>query len=278
MKIKFLIKNLSKVIDIAPTKLIIISFIGLILFGTTLLNLPFASKDGKSSGLLVALFTSTSASCVTNLTIVDTKEHWSLFGQCVILGLIQLGGLGIITLTTFFSVLFKIRVGLKGMILAQESLNHFSFSGILNLTKKVVIATFCIEFFGALIMSFSFVKKFGLKGFYYGIFHSVSAFCNAGFDIIGSNKSMTEYNDDPYIIYTIACLIVIGGLGFLVWKDLYEYRITKSLSLHTKVVIIMTSFLIITGTLFFLLLSMIILVQWAIYLFSKKSMHQYFIQ
>ncbi len=254
-KITFRNKH-NKFLNLSPTRLIVFSFAMLILTGATLLTLPMASNSGKSIGFLNALFTATSASCVTGLVVVDTQAHWTLFGQIVILFLIQAGGLGIVTLATFFSVLIGRKVSLKGMLLAQESINHFNFEGVVKMIKNVVIVTFAIELLGALLLSISFVPKFGLRGFYMGIFHSISAFCNAGFDLLGGRghefMSLVEYNNDPIVIYTIAGLIIIGGLGFLVWKDLYEFRINKSFYLHTKVVLAATAFLIVGGTLFFL--------------------------
>jgi trk system potassium uptake protein TrkH len=247
----------NRILNLAPTRIIVFSFAILILTGTLLLSLPIASRDGKSIGLINALFTATSATCVTGLVVVDTYNHWTLFGQIVIMLLIQTGGLGIITLASFFSVLLRRKVSMKGMLLAQESINHFSYEGILNMIKRVVIITFAIELTGALLLSTRFIPIFGPRGIYFSLFHSVSAFCNAGIDLmgalgIGDFVSLTQFNNDPVIIYTIAGLIIIGGLGFIVWKDLYEYRKEKGLLLHTKVVLTVTACLITFGTLFFL--------------------------
>lgn len=250
MKITFRAKN-NKILNLAPTRMIVFSFAALIMTGTILLSLPMASNNGKSVGLLNALFTAASASCVTGLVIADTLTQWTLFGQIVILCLIQAGGLGIVTLVTFFSVLMGRKVGLKGMLLVQESINHFSFEGVLKLVRKVVIVTLCVELVGALLLSISFVPRFGPRGFYMGVFHAISAFCNAGFDIMGDLQSFTTFNNDPIVIYTVALLVIIGGLGFIVWKDLFEYRNNKSLLLHTRVVLVVTGFLILFGTVLF---------------------------
>ena len=239
--------------SISPTRLIVFSFATLILTGACLLTLPAASNDGKSIGFLNALFTSTSASCVTGLVVVDTKAQWTLFGQIVILCLIQAGGLGIVTLATFFSVLLGRKVSMKGRVLAQESISYFSFSNVLSLIKSIVFITLYIEMLGALLLASRFVPQYGLKGLYMGIFHSVSAFCNAGFDLVGGFKSLTDYNNDPIVIYTTALLIIIGGLGFMVWRDLYEHPNLKGLFLHTKLVLIMTGSLIVLGAIFFLI-------------------------
>lgn len=251
LKILFKVKN-DKMLNIAPTKIIVLSFFFVILIGAFLLNLPFASNDGNSIGFIDALFTATSATCVTGLVIADTLNQWTLFGQLVIIILIQIGGLGLITLATFFSVLLGRKVRLKGIILAQESINYFSLEGVVSLIRRVVLITFGLEFLGGLLMSISFIPKYGLRGLYVGFFTAISAFCNAGFDIIGDYKSFTEYNGDPIVIFTITSLIIIGGLGFVVWKDLYEYRKNKNLLLHTKVVLLMTISLILGGAAFFL--------------------------
>ena len=254
MKIQFRGKN-NKILSLAPTRIIVLSFAAIILIGTLLLSLPAASRNGRSIGLLNALFTATSATCVTGLVVVDTYKHWSLLGQIVIMILIQTGGLGIVTLASFFSVLLGRKVGLKGMLLAQESLNHFSFEGILNLIKKVVVVAFSLELAGAILLSVRFVPLLGPKGFYIAAFHSVSAFCNAGFDLMsisgkGEFISFTGFNNDPLVLYTLAALVVTGGLGFMVWNDLYEWKKNKALLLHTKVVFAMTAFLILFGMLF----------------------------
>lgn len=253
-KVKYTSKS-NILSNISPTRLIVFSFAAIILVGAFLLMLPIASNDGKSESFANALFTATSATCVTGLVIADTKTQWTVFGQVVILFLIQAGGLGIITLATFFSVLMGKKVSLKGMLLAQESISYFDLVGILKLIRKLVIVTLSVEAIGAILLSTRFVPKFGLvQGIYMGIFHSVSAFCNAGFDIIGDYKSLTEYNADPIVLYTIGGLIICGGLGFMVWKDLYHYRKTKQLLLHTKVVLTISVILILVGTWFFFFL------------------------
>ncbi|MFZ5987636.1 MAG: TrkH family potassium uptake protein [Bacillota bacterium] len=254
VKFQINLKN-NKVLALEPAKIIVFSFAAVIFWGALLLSLPIASKPGQESvSFLTALFTATSATCVTGLVVVDTFTQWSLFGQIVILTLIQIGALGFVTFATFFSILLGRKVGLKTMILAQESLNHFSFEGILRLIKNVVITTFIIELIGALILSTRFVPRFGPKGFYMAVFHAISAFCNAGFDIMGQvspYSSLTTFNEDPVVLYTVSGLVILGGLGFMVWKDLVDYRKTRELLLHTKVVLVVTAFLITLGTLFF---------------------------
>ncbi len=241
---------------IAPTKLLVLSFAVLILTGAVLLSMPFSSRSGEWTPFINALFTATSASCITGLVVYDTYTYWSTAGQIIILALIQVGALGIITLATFFSILLRKKVGIKGRILAQESINFFSYFDVLKIIKKIVTVTLVFELIGALLLSSSFVPKFGAIGFYMGVFNSISAFCNAGFDITsaavnGEYLSMTPFNNDPIIIYTLSVLIIIGGLGFSVWRDLYEYKRNKQLMFHTKLVLAITAFLLVSGTLFF---------------------------
>lgn len=250
VKLQYKFKN-NKIISLEPTKIIVFSFMAVIFWGALLLSLPIASNPGQTRvSFLTALFTATSATCVTGLVVVDTATQWSLFGQTVILLLIQIGGLGLVTITTFFSVLLGRKVGIKGRILAQESLNHFSSEGILRLIKKVISITFIIEFIGAAIISIKFIPQYGIRGVYTSIFHSISAFCNAGFDLMGNYKSLTDHQNDPLVLLTTTGLIVVGGLGFLVWKDLYEFRKNKQLLLHTKVVLVFTAILLVSGTFF----------------------------
>lgn len=242
----------SKLFELDSPKIIVFSFIAIIFIGTVLLLLPIASRDGNSAGLFTALFTSTSATCVTGMLVVDTYQQWSLFGQIVILSLFQIGALGFVTFATFFSVLIKRKVSLKEMVLAQESLNHFNFEDVLKLVKNVIIFTFSVELIGALILSTRFIPLFGLKGIYMSIFHSVSAFCNSGFDIMGQREnfsSLTTLNQDPIILNTLSALIIFGGLGFIVWKDLVDYRKNRLLLLHTKVVLGATAMLLVLGAL-----------------------------
>jgi potassium uptake protein, TrkH family len=254
-KISFKHRN-NRILNLDPTRIIVLSFAILIFVGAVLLTLPQASRDGKSIGFLNALFTATSASCVTGLVVVDTYNHWSLFGQLVVISLIQVGGLGIVTLASFFSILMGRKMSVRSMVLAQESINYFSFDSVLRMVKYIIIMTFGVELIGAALLSISFVPMFGAKGLYLGLFHSISAFCNAGFDLMGIQGngdfvSLTSFNNNPLVIYTIGALIVIGGLGFLVWRDLFEYRKNKSLYLHTKVVLVISAILIVSGTILF---------------------------
>ncbi len=236
---------------VSPARIIVSSFILIILTGACLLSLPIASNGGKSIGFLDALFTATSATCVTGLIVADTQTQWAIFGQIVILLLIQIGALGIVTLATFFSVLLGRKISMKGKILAQESISDYSFADVIKMIKSLIKITFTVELAGAILLCISFIPKFGAKGVYLAVFHSISAFCNAGFDLMGNDHSLTEFNGDPVTLYTIMLLVVTGGLGFIVWKDLAEYRRTRTLYLHTKLVLIISGGLIVLGTLFF---------------------------
>ena len=241
--------NLLK--SISATRIIVFSFALIIFTGACLLSLPIASNDGKSIGFLNAFFTATSATCVTGLVIADTLTQWTLFGQIVILLLIQIGALGIITLATFFSVLLGRKISMTGKILAQESISDYSFADVVKLIKNVIKITFSVELIGAIFLSISFIPKFGPRGIYMAVFHAISAFCNAGFDLIGDYRSLTPFTGDPIVTYTVVLLIITGGLGFIVWKDLAEYHKTKTLYLHTKLVLIISASLIVFGALFF---------------------------
>jgi len=236
-----------------PANVIFLSFLSVILIGTLMLLLPAASKSSDATDFIDALFTATSATCVTGLIVFDTATKWSLFGQIVILLLIQIGGLGLITLATFFTSILGKKIGLKGRIVAQEQISHISFTGVLDLIKKVVIITLAAEAIGTIALSFSFVPEYGTRGIYVSFFHAVSAFCNAGFDIMGNFTSLTAYSSNWLVVLTVAALIIFGGLGFMVWQDVYSSRKLKNMLLHTKMVAAMTVILLFAGTVFFFL-------------------------
>ncbi|HQI17247.1 MAG TPA: TrkH family potassium uptake protein, partial [Bacillota bacterium] len=235
-------------------QIIVIGFASMILVGTLLLNLPAASGNGQSVGLIDSVFTATSSVCVTGLVVVDTGTHWSVFGQVVILLLIQIGGLGFMTMSTLLALLLGRRITLKERLLIQESLNQFNLEGLVRLTKNIIVTTIIIEFIGAVIFSIVFIQDFGLrKGIAFGVFHSVTAFCNAGFDLMGNFKSFTPYVNNLIININAMLLIIIGGLGFSVWIDIYKAirdRSLKNVTLHGKVVVSATIILILTAALF----------------------------
>lgn len=240
---------------VSPAQGIVYGFALIILIGAILLSLPMSSRNGEYTNFINAIFTSTSAACVTGLIIVDTYNYFNIFGQLIIIGLIQIGGLGIITMATWISILIGRRVTYKERIFVQESLNQNEASGIVKLTKKVVAVTFIIESIGAVFLSFRFVPQYGIvKGIYMSFFHAISAFCNAGFDVLGNFQSLVPYGKDPLVCLTICVLIILGGLGFIVIQDVRAKWNFDRLMLHSKVAIIITIVLLVLGTLMFLLL------------------------
>ena len=248
MKKNCLINKKNKM---GPTKMIVLSFVYVILAGTILLMMPFSSKNGMSVGFVDALFTATSATCVTGLAVFDTFTQWTFLGQVIILALIQVGGLGLVTLTTFFTIAVGKKLGFKSVHLAQESISFNNIVDISGTIKKVIFFSITVEAIGAVLLSTVFIPKQGFDGVFTSIFLSISAFCNAGFDILGSETpfaSLTNYYDNPMVLGTIAALIITGGLGFLVWTDLGNFKKNKKLMLHTKMVLIVTGILLVGGT------------------------------
>ncbi|TDT61045.1 TrkH family potassium uptake protein [Fonticella tunisiensis] len=240
---------------IQPVQVLALGFAGVILVGALLLMLPISSRSGVVTPFVDALFTATSAVCVTGLVVVDTGTYWSTFGQIVIISLIQIGGLGFMTFATMFFVLLGKRITLKERLIMQEAYNAFNLQGVVKLALYVMGITFTIEGIGAVLLSTQFIKDYGLlKGIYYGIFHSISAFCNAGFDLIGGFRSITPYVENATVTLTIGGLIAVGGIGFAVITELLHIRKTKRLSLHTKVVLIVTAILILGGAVLFFIL------------------------
>lgn len=246
---------LSQKIRLKPAQILVLGFAAVILIGTILLSLPFAAKSGKSVGILNAFFTATSAVCVTGLVVVDTYTTYSLFGQLVILILIQTGGLGFMTMATLIFFILGKRITLRERLVIQEALNQMHISGVVKLAKYVITTAVFFELCGAALLSIRFIKIYGLlKGIYYGIFHAVSAFNNAGFDLIGDFRSFTPFVLDPLINIVVMSLIVIGGLGFSVIYEIFSVRDFYKLSLHSKIVITMTAILLLTGFFIFFLL------------------------
>lgn len=241
--------------NLKPAQILALGFAGLILIGTILLMMPMASKSGRGLDFVNALFTATSAVCITGLVVVDTANNFTLFGQLVILILVQIGGLGIMTTATLVFLILGKKITLKERLIMQESLNQFNLSGLVRLTKHIILFTIIIETIGAILLSFRFSLDYGIKkGIYYGIFHSISAFNNAGFDLIGNYKSLTQYVEDPIVNLVIMGLVVIGGLGFSVIDDVITTRNFHRLSLHSKVVLTTTGILLCVGFVLFYIL------------------------
>lgn len=237
-----------------PARVIASSFALLVIIGTFLLMLPISTRDAMGTSFLDALFTATSATCVTGLVIKDTFTHFSIFGQSIILFLIQLGGLGLVTFATFFNIAIRKKIGLKSLYVAKESVNSNSMFDMGRLIKMIFLLTLIFELIGAVALSTVFVPKYGSMGIFISVFISISAYCNAGFDILGFEgqfSSLTSQSSEPLVLITIMALIICGGLGFIVWQDLYGYRHREKLMLHTKIVLISSVVLIIIGTFIF---------------------------
>jgi trk system potassium uptake protein len=233
---------------VSPAKILVGGFALLILTGAILLSLPISARSGRLP-FLDALFTSTSAVCVTGLVVVDTGTYFTRFGQSVIMMLIQIGGLGIMTAATLLFILLGKKITLRERLVIQEALNQISMQGLVRLTQIVVLMTLSIEAVGALLLSTRFIPEYGLAtGLYYAMFHSVSAFCNAGFDLIGGFRSMTPFAHDPVIVLTIASLFILGGLGFTVIMEIHQKRRFKRMTLHAKMVLMITLLLLLVGT------------------------------
>ncbi|KPV60190.1 ATP synthase subunit J [Paenibacillus sp. A3] len=245
-------KSIAKKIELTPPQILVIGFAAIILLGATLLSLPISSASGQPTLFIDALFTATSATCVTGLVVVDTGSHYSMFGQIVIISLIQVGGLGFMTMATLFAFVLRKRISLKERLILQEAMNQGSMEGIVRLIRRVLVYSLTIEFVAAVIFSIRWSFDLGIaKGIYFGIFHAISFFNNAGFDLFGSVvapfTSLTTYADDWIVNIVSMSLIILGGIGFVVMSDVVDYKKHKRLSLHSKVVLSATGVLIVVG-------------------------------
>ena len=248
----------KKKIKLSTTQIILLSFLVTILVGSALLALPLSSADGKAVPYLDALFTATTSTCVTGLVTLPTVSTWSVFGQIIILILIQIGGLGIITIMSGLMLLLNKKMGIGDRLLIQDAFNLNTMSGLAKFVKNVLFGTLIIEGIGAIIYMFVFIPEFGAKGIWISVFNSVSAFCNAGIDIIAEN-SLCNYATNPLINVVTSSLIILGGLGYIVWWDVLRVlksrspknrKIFKHLTLHSKIAITVTAGLILVGAIF----------------------------
>ena len=243
---------------LSPVQMITLSFAAVTLVGTLLLMLPFASRSGKSVSFIDALFTSTSASCVTGLVVGDTYSMWTPFGQTVIILLIQIGGIGIITLAMYFLSVLHAKIGMRSLFMLQESIGAESSAGLVKMARFIALGVLLQEFIGAVLLMPVFIPEFGvLRGVLYSFFHSISAFCNAGFDLMGysGGSSLGAYSGNLYLNIVISILIISGGLGFFVWLDLLKNKLNfKKYSLHTKLVLVTNAILLVGGALLFYIL------------------------
>lgn len=254
------INNLLEIAQwkLTPYQILVLGFAGLILSGALLLMTPLASVTGEKLNFVDALFTATSAVCVTGLVVVDTGTYFSFFGQLVIVGLIQAGGLGIMAMATLMAMLIGKRINFRERLVMQEALNQLTVSGVVRLTQYIIKVTLAIEFIGGTILAVRLYQDWGLKGIYFGYWHAISSFCNAGFDLFGSVtgkfSSATNYVDDIVVNIVTTSLIILGGLGFTVIADIWTNRRFRKFSLHTKVVLLTTLVLIVFGAFVFFLL------------------------
>lgn len=239
---------------------IALGYLTVILIGCFLLMLPISSRDRSWTFFLPSLFTSVSATCVTGLAVFDTSIHWSIFGQIVILALIQIGGIGFMTIITLFALLIRRQIGIYERRILMQSSGSMRSTGIIKLIRRILLWTLIFEGCGFVLLAIRFCPDMGiLKGLYFALFHSVSAFCNAGFDLMGGtfgeNCSLIPYAGDPLVNLTIMALIFMGGIGFIVWDELLDLKFNfKKLSLHSKIVIITSSILVLAGALIFWLI------------------------
>ncbi len=250
---------IMKKFSMTPVRAVSLTFLAVIFTGALLLTLPIAARNGQSTNFIDALFTASSATCVTGLTVVDTYTHWTLFGQIVILCLIQIGGLGFMTIFTMISLALKRNIMIRERKILMQSTGAEHMGGIIRLIKRILRGTIFFELLGTLLLAIRFCGDFGfVKGLYMSLFHAVSAFCNAGFDILGvlwPGASLIPYRSDWLVMCTIMGLITIGGLGFLVWSDIVKFRFNfKKFGLHSKIVIATSVLLVVVSTLLFLLL------------------------
>ncbi|MGX7198229.1 TrkH family potassium uptake protein [Enterococcus olivae] len=237
----------KKEVPFSPVQWITFGFFGLILLGASILMLPISSKNGLPTNFLDALFTATSAICVTGLTTVTTSEHWSIFGQSIILLLIEIGGLGFMTIPIFFFVVMKRKVALSTRMILREAFNTEQMVGEIKVLLSVLKIAFSIQGIGVILLAFRFVPLFGWeKGLWYSLFHAVSSFCNAGFDLFGD--SLVGFQNDPWVLMVISALIISGGLGFFVWHDVLTMKQNKHrLSLHSQIALRVTGVLLLVG-------------------------------
>lgn len=241
---------MSKILEkMSITRFVVLGFLAVITIGAILLSLPISSATGEATNFLDAFFVATSAVCVTGQTTVNTALHWNYFGKTVIITLIEIGGLGFMSVVVLFFSFLKKQLNLKHRLLVSESLSVNDISDATRLVHYVLKFSFVVQAIGALLLSIRMLPRYGLiKGIYFSIFHSISAYCNAGFDLFGD--SMISFQNDPLILLTIAFLIIAGGLGFIVWRDVLSYHKTKKLRHHSRLALIMTGIVLLSSFIF----------------------------
>ncbi|CUO60895.1 Trk family potassium uptake protein [Clostridium sp. NSJ-49] len=241
--------NLRKSNKLKGVQILALGFLVVILIGAIILTLPISSATRQYTNFLDALFTSTSAVCVTGLVTLDTGTHWSMFGQTIIMLLIEIGGLGFMSFTTLIAIILGKKITLRDRLILQDAMNTFNIQGLVKMVQYVLTFTITVQLSGALLFSTQFIPKYGIgKGMFYSLFHSISAFCNAGFDLFGNFSSLTSYSSNWVVILVASALIIIGGIGFAVWIEVYNFKSMKKLSIHSKMVILVTAILVVGGT------------------------------
>ncbi|KLE14318.1 TrkH family potassium uptake protein [Clostridium sp. C8] len=240
--------SLKRKIKLKGVQILALGFLIAIFIGGIILSLPISSASGEATNFLDAIFTSTSAVCVTGLVTLDTSTYWSTFGQMVIMILIEVGGLGFMTFGVLISLVLGKKITLRERLIMQEAMNTHSIQGLVKMVKYILVFTVSVQVFGTVLLSTQFIPEYGIyKGLFYSLFHSISSFCNAGFDLFGT--SLINYSSNTTVILVISTLIIIGGLGFTVLLEIYEFRSIKKFSIHSKLVLISTLILILIGTL-----------------------------
>ncbi len=248
-------RRVSGKLKMSATQIIAVAFAAIVLLGAVLLTLPVSTRSGESCGFLSALFTATSATCVTGLTVFDTGSYWSGFGKAVILCLIEVGGLGFMSVASVVLFMFKRKIGLRQRMVMAQALSLNEMEDVVKLQKWVILGSLSIQAVGMVILTLRFLPTAGIaQSLKWGVFHAVSAFCNAGFDIFGTGQSVVHLNGDPVVCITLMALVVIGGLGFFVWEEIVRIRQFKKFSVYTKLVLIASGALILVGAGLFLLL------------------------
>ena len=239
-----------KIKKITTLQLLLMGYMSVILIGGFLLMMPFSSQN-EAPSFINALFTAVSATCVTGLVVLDTGTQWTFFGQLVIICLIQIGGLGILAFITIIQLVMKQRINLTQRLIIKQDIGGFDLKGVVTFVRKILLLTLLIEGAGTIILATQFIPMYGFwQGLWYSIFHSISAFCNAGFDVFGGFRSLTIFQDNPVILYTIGALIILGGLGFFVFLDLGKNINKQKRSFHTRIVLLTTGILLLIGIIF----------------------------
>jgi trk system potassium uptake protein TrkH len=242
--------------SIKPTSIIVMSFLVVIAVGAITLMMPFSSADGEFTDPVTAVFTAVSATCVTGLTLVDTGSYYNVFGQIAILLMIQIGGLGLVTFASFVNFALRRKLELHTMKIATESVNSSGFSDVRGIVLSIVKFSLVAEVSGALLLMIAFIPRYGAAGIYQAIFLSISAFCNAGFDItsrvLPNSESLLPYTHDPYVMIVIALMVIIGGMGYYVWNDILNYKQKKKFSFMTKIVVVTELILLVFGAIFYI--------------------------